>query len=165
MTFIINNKHYSMEWSWSSFEEAVSCGEVWCYPPQPPPYRQATGSHYTEHSGWMTCIHPPLKSRIHRIWFRQHCKRFLGLPLKSYITVLVLSHFLFSLDSQSLSVSIVMCPSMLICLFSIICHGANGSESWSASQLCGITQSRWWIYLTKTWYSSALFRAQGRLMF
>lgn len=113
----------------------------------------------------MTCIHPPLKSRIHRIWFRQHCKSFLGLPLKSYITVLVLSHFLVSLDRQSLSVSIVLCPSMLICLFSIICHGANGSESWSASQLCGITQSRWWIYLTKTWYSSALFRAQGRLMF
>ena len=29
-----------MEWSWSSLEEAVSCGEVWRYPPQPPPYRQ-----------------------------------------------------------------------------------------------------------------------------
>lgn len=54
---------------------------------------------------------------------------------------------------------------LTICLVNVICLSSNGSESWSGPQLCGITRSRWWIYPTKTWYSSVLLRAQRRLMF
>lgn len=49
-------------------------------------------------------------------------------------------------------------------LINVVCLSSNGSESWSGPQLCGITRNRWWIYPTKTWYSSVLLRAQRKLM-
>lgn len=54
---------------------------------------------------------------------------------------------------------------MLIYLLTLISLGSNGSESWSGPQLGGITQSRWWIYLTKTCCSSILLKPQRGLKF